>query len=126
VAWVRKIRGDSWGKVPAGQVPRSNCTFTAGREARRMIRQSPRLCLWAASAVSLQRWEYRGVEGWDSGAGGCWWVQLSGQYCESAGKTPRRCLHVDVPGTSGLRADLRREIDWWENQKAALGTLEQI
>jgi hypothetical protein len=35
-------------------------------------------------------------------------------------------LHVDVPGTSGLRADLRKEMDWWENQEAALGTLEQI
>jgi hypothetical protein len=57
---------------------------------------------------------------------GAWWVQLSGQCCESAGKTPRKCLHVDVPGTSGLRADLRREMDWWENQEAALGTLEQI
>lgn len=42
------------------------------------------------------------------------------------GKDAEKVLHVDVPGTSGLRADLRREMDWWENQEAALGTLEQI
>jgi hypothetical protein len=42
------------------------------------------------------------------------------------GKDAEKVLARGRPRYSGLRADLRREIDWWENQKAALGTLEQI